>query len=254
MTIMYIDNKERKENNIGGSKMQKKTIMMALGLVLLIGIVCFSGCTGSDDEDDTEDGPTVTVMGKAYTWSDLSKLTKITVDGNSGVQLSAIVNASGYASPASTVYTITASDGFAKNVTWGFMMRGIIQQTDMKTYFPDLPGRFKIKNTVTISASNTTTIKINGVELTSEMPFENWFALSTLNGTSGVKLSDLINYTHVASPETHQYKISAPDGYSKTVSWADMQSGLYVQDNYKSYFPHLAKGYGVKNIQKIEVV
>lgn len=233
--------------------MQKKTILMALGFVLLIGIVCFSGCT-SEKKEEKETGPSVTVMGKAYTWSDLSKLTTMTVDGNTGVQLSAIVNASGYASPASTVYMITASDGFAKNVTWGFMMRGIIQQTDMKTYFPDLPNRYKIKNTVMISASNTTTITINGVELTSEMPFDNWFATTTMNGTTGVQLSALMNYTTLASPEAHQYKIAAPDGYSKTVTWDDMLNGLYVQENYKSYFPHLAKGYGVKNIQKIEVV
>ena len=233
--------------------MQKKTILLALGLTLLIGIVCFSGCV-SEKKTEKETGPTVTLNGKAYTWSDLSKLTTLTVDGYTGVQLSSIINASRIASPASTPYTITASDGFFKNVTWGFMMRGIIQQTDMKTYFPDLPKRFQIKNTVSIAPSNTTTITVNGVELTSEMPFDKMFDLISLNGTEGVQLSALINYTKLASPETHQYKITSSDTYSKTVSWDNMLNGLYVQDNYKSFFPDLAKGYQVKNIQKIEVV
>ena len=74
---------------------------------------------------------------------------------------------------------------------------------------------------------------------------------------TGWSLSDIINYTEVASPETLSYKITAADDYNKTVSWTDMQSGILVDagaDGAMTFFPELSKKYWVKEVVSIELV
>ena len=235
----------------------KKTLILVLLSVLFL--VAFTGCISSDDDEKNGDNgseASITINGQDYTWKDMSKdFNMKTVDGNSGVSLSDIVNASGISNPGSHGYLITASDGYSKNVTWWFMLKGILMEEEMTTYFPDLPKRYKIKETVAIEVNDEIkTITINGVELTQEMPFDNWFPVTNLNGTEGVLLAELINYTGVSNPSAHQYKIIAEDDYNKTVSWDDMLNGVYVQSDYKSFFLNLPKGYHIKNIKEIKVI
>ncbi len=238
-------------------KLKKAFILVLLSVLLL---VTFTGCISSDDDNekngDSGSGASITINGQDYTWKEMSKDFRMKiVDGNSGVSLSDIVNASGISNPGSHRYLITASDGYSKNVTWWFMLKGILMEEEMTTYFSDLPKRYKIKETVAIEANDEIkTITINGVELTKEMPFDNWFTITNLNGTEGVLLAELINYTGVTNPSAHQYKITAEDDYSKTVSWDDMLSGVYVQTDYKSFFLNLPKGYHIKNIKEIKVI
>lgn len=69
----------------------------------------------------------------------------------------------------------------------------------------------------------------------------------------GVKLSDIVNETGLADPGAHEYNVIGSDGYSKTVTWTDMQSGFLVEDDKIAVFPGLTRSFWVKGVVEIEV-
>lgn len=70
---------------------------------------------------------------------------------------------------------------------------------------------------------------------------------------SGAALDGLIERTDVGCPSCHSYNIIGDDGYQKTVSWKNMQSGLLTQDK-MVVFPDLPRAFRVKNVVEIEVI
>ena len=70
---------------------------------------------------------------------------------------------------------------------------------------------------------------------------------------SGIALDDLIIKIGVPNPETHEYTITAADGYQKTVKWENMKNGLLTEDKI-SVFSDLPKSFRVRDIIKIEVI
>jgi hypothetical protein len=69
---------------------------------------------------------------------------------------------------------------------------------------------------------------------------------------SGIALDDLILKTGIGFPETHEYTITASDGYQKTVTWENMQNGLLTSEG-MTVFSDLPKAFRVKNVISIEV-
>ena len=69
---------------------------------------------------------------------------------------------------------------------------------------------------------------------------------------SGIALDALITYTNVSNPDTHQYVISASDGYQKTVTWDNLQHGLLTNTS-RTYFTDLPKAFYVFGVVSIEV-
>ncbi len=233
-------------------------VIIALMLVICMVAVAFM-VINSDIKKDTlkEDVPKVAMNGKGHSWEDMAADFSLkTVDGNTGISLSDIVNASGIVEKSSKLYEIASSeDGYNKTVTWGFMLRGILMKEDFTTYFPDLPGRYKIKNTGKICIDQyARTIIINGAELTQNMPFDRWFNTTEINGTEGIPFAALLDYSGIQHPEMYNYTITAHDGYSQTVNWTAMSEGLYVQEDFKAYFLRLDKKYHIKNIKEINPI
>ena len=83
---------------------------------------------------------------------------------------------------------------------------------------------------------------------------EKTVAYNATYSATGYSLSDMVNYTGLASPQNHTYKIIASDGFNKTVNWTSMMRGVVIKADTKTVFPGLAKGYMVKNVVKIEVL
>jgi len=84
--------------------------------------------------------------------------------------------------------------------------------------------------------------------------------MKTINGTQGASLSAAINLSALASPQDHQYKILASDGFYKNVTWGNMMEGILVKavdgknTTYKTAFSTLPKRYNVKNVIDIQVI
>ena len=134
-----------------------KKIGMAAGavvaIIVIVAAVYFVVLDDVEDEDGNDEG-TMSFNGVDYTWEELNTEfgTKV-VDGSTGISLSAIINATDFANLTSderneTLFKIMADDGWQKNVSWTDLQTGILMEEDYKTYFPYLPGAYKVKNVV----------------------------------------------------------------------------------------------------------
>jgi hypothetical protein len=70
----------------------------------------------------------------------------------------------------------------------------------------------------------------------------------------GVRLSDIMNDAGISNPASHDYRISASDGYTKTVSWVNVESGYLVFEERKVVFPELTKSFWVKGVVTINAI
>jgi hypothetical protein len=71
--------------------------------------------------------------------------------------------------------------------------------------------------------------------------------------SSGVALDDLIMKVGIDCPSCYNYKISAADGYSKTVLWENLKNGI-LEKGKRVVFSDLPKAYHVRDIAEIEVI
>ncbi len=69
---------------------------------------------------------------------------------------------------------------------------------------------------------------------------------------TGISLSDLLLTTDLDCPPCHSYILIASDGYQQTVAWEDMKRGILTYEK-RSYFPHLAHAFWIRDIIEIEV-
>ena len=123
-------------------------VVVAVVVVAAVGYVVLSG--GENDNDK------LTFYGSEYSWSQMvDEFGTVTVGNYTGVSLSAVLDATDFGELPSdvqneTLFQITADDGWQKNVSWRDLQSGIIVEADLMTYFPDLPGAYKVKNVVSV--------------------------------------------------------------------------------------------------------
>jgi hypothetical protein len=69
---------------------------------------------------------------------------------------------------------------------------------------------------------------------------------------TGILLSEILTSTTIDCPSCSSYIVKAADGYQQTVNWDDMQQGILTMEK-RTYFPHLAHAFWVRDIVQIEV-
>ena len=69
---------------------------------------------------------------------------------------------------------------------------------------------------------------------------------------SGILLSDLLTSAEIQCPICHSYCIKSSDGYQQTVNWNDIEKGILTFEK-RTYFPHLAHAFWVRDITEIKV-
>ena len=69
---------------------------------------------------------------------------------------------------------------------------------------------------------------------------------------TGIALSDILLSTNLDCPTCHSYILISSDGYQQTVNWDDIEQGILTFEK-RSYFPHLAHAFWVRDIITIEV-
>ena len=218
------------------------------------------------DKEGSETEETVTFNGTEFSWDDMQEdLGTKTIDGKTGVGLGEVVNDTGLASPDTYKYVLKASDNYSMVVNWTLLQSGIVVEevgddnsTYLMSYFPGMPSAYKVKNLASIEhTTELTPIVCNGYEFYMDyMPKkvnQKTIVYNETYNATGYSLSDMVNFTGLASPETHEYAINASD-FEKTVSWDNMLNGVIVVEDTKSVFLGLSKGYMVKNIVEIRVL
>ena len=235
--------------------------LWAIGL-LLIGIVAAAGCLGGG-EDEGEQAK-ITINGKEYVVEDIfNDFSAITITSSNdvdytGIPLKDLLEDAGVSDISAHTYRITASDAYVKEVTHLDIEEGVLVEEEVMTAFPDLPGKYRVRDVVSIEPIDGDTITVNGMLYTWMQPFdlftERIMYDNESNEYSGVLLSDLINATELVDPQDHNFTIIADD-YQVEVSWTDMLNGILVNDNdHKTFFPDLEKKFRVKNVVEIAVV
>jgi len=255
--------------------MSKMTIAIGAVIVAVVVVVAAVVYLAMPKNGTTGDSsPKATIAGTQISWKQMQdNYGERTVDGNTGVSLSDIVNGTGLSTPGTNNYKVEGlnSDGtiYTVVVNWSVMQSGILtQQTPtsgdnttpyLMSYFPGLPSAYKVKYLVDIVPSTSLTpIVLNGMEFYMDyMPKRVGQKTLVYNDTynaTGFSLSDMVNYTSLASPEAHSYTIIASDGFMKNVTWANMMDGVVVPQDTKTVFLGLTKGYMVKNLVRIDVI
>lgn len=69
---------------------------------------------------------------------------------------------------------------------------------------------------------------------------------------TGILLSKILQSTELDCPSCNSYVIKASDGYQQTVNWEDIKKGILTMEK-RTYFPHLAHAFWVRDIVQIEV-
>jgi hypothetical protein len=230
-------------------------------VLMIMMTAALAGCLGGDDDGDNE--AIIMINGKEYTIHDIFEdLQAGTITGSddveyTGVSLEDLLLDAGVADIDLWQYNINASDGYSKNITHLDLKAGILVKEDVMTVFPDLPGKYRVRDIVSIVPVEANTITINGDLYTWMQPFDIFTATVMSNDTltlEGVLISDLLNGTEITNPQDHNFTIMASDGYQKEVTWNDLLSGILVPDDMKTFFPDLDKKYHIKYVVKIEVV
>ncbi|MEA3559787.1 MAG: hypothetical protein U9R75_11090 [Candidatus Thermoplasmatota archaeon] len=233
-------------------------------MIAIVGAAAFAGCLGGDDGE--EEVWTITINGMEFLKSeifsdhDLHEVTDSSGDTYEGAYLEELLEDAGVSDLSEFTFRITASDGWMKEVTHLDIEKGILVEEDTKTIFPDLPGKYKIKDIASIEPlTDGDTITVNGQYWTWMQPFDIFDDVvledNESNECSGIRFSDMINYTALENPQEHNFTIKASDGYEKEVAWNDMMNGILLDDeDHKTFFPHLSSKYKIKDVMEITVV
>lgn len=121
-----------------------------------------------------------------------------------------------------------------------------------------LIGSFSALAYTTLNKRSTDTFEVYGKEYDWDTLYVE-FDLIDVQDVEGVPLEDLIRDAGVDDPEDHEYRIIAADGYLKTVSWKDMETGVISLEGTSEHdkmvvFEDKAKAYWVFDVVEIEVV
>ena len=115
-----------------------------------------------------------------------------------------------------------------------------------------LIGSFSALAYNTLSEKESDMFTLNGKEY-------DWNELGEMDtievqGFEGIPLVVLIEDAGVDDASSHDYKIIGADGYFKTVTWRDVETGILTLDEKKVVFETKAKAYWVRDVVEIEVI
>lgn len=116
-----------------------------------------------------------------------------------------------------------------------------------------LIGSFSALAYNSLNQKDSEKLTINGKEYDWDTIYED-FDTVELQDREGVPLIVLIEDAGVEDPSSHDYKIIGADGYFKTVTWRDMETGILTYEEKMVVFETKAKAYWVRDVVEIEVV
>jgi hypothetical protein len=108
-----------------------------------------------------------------------------------------------------------------------------------------------------IEQESTEFIEINNILLSIDYLFTNYqqqILETTVDEThTGIAFSDVAHEAGIENPQVHTYRIIAADGYTKEVSWNDLQNSILTEGK-RIIFAQLPKQYWVRDTVEIKVI
>ncbi len=245
--------------------MDKKIMIIALiAIVALVLVAVVFVIPGSNEPS------TMNFNGTDYTYEELeTEFGTEVVDGATGIPLGDIILSTHFADLESdtqneTLFKVTADDGWQKHVSWTDIQSGILIEAEHMTYFPGLHSAYNVTNVVSIDDVDLGPLAIINPDErwsgSSEVTWTELFAeidevsfTDTNQDMTGLALIDVLNYTGFSDLENATITIEGVDGYSRTVTFTDIQTGYLLEEDMKSYFLDLGGQYRIRNIFRITV-
>ena len=208
--------------------------------------------------------------GTDYTYEELeTEFGTEVVDGATGIPLGDIILATNFADLDSdtqneTLFRVIADDGWEKHVSWTDIQSGILIEEEHMTYFPGLHSAYNVTNVASIDDIDFGPLAIINLDAnwggSTETTWTELFAeidevsfTDNNQNMTGLSLVDVLNYTGFTDLENATITIEGVDGYSKTVTYTDIQTGYLLEEEMKSYFLDLTGQYQIRNIFRITV-
>lgn len=116
-----------------------------------------------------------------------------------------------------------------------------------------LVGSFSALAYNTLNQKESEKIRIGEKDYDWDTLYED-FGTEEVQGHEGVPLVAVIIDAGIEEPSSRDYKIIGADGYFKTVTWKDMETGILSIEEKKVIFESKAKAYWVRDVIEIEVV
>ncbi len=237
-------------------------IGLMAGIIVIVVILAAVGYYFMSGSDNPEDGLSATINGSDLTYAEMTEKfgTKV-VNGKEGVPLGALVNDTALVNPGTYAFVLEATDGYAMAVNWTALQTGMLtlqNETEdgtvtyfLRLYFPDLPSAYNVGSagkdfSKLTPAAGLSPVVCNGMEFYLDyMPkrvCEKTIAYNDTYSPTGWSLSDIVNFTGLANPESHEYTVVGYDAtddepwYNKTVTWDGMLQGVLVDDEVRVRF------------------
>ncbi len=239
-------------------------------LTMIVAAAAMAGCLDDDNGDGDNggnggSGAKITINGVEFLLKDIFKdygSRTVNSDGSTltGTPLDALINATNLTTPENWQYKITAGDGFYRNVTWTDLTKGVLVEDETKTAFSNLPKGYQVREVEKIEKITTDLLVFADRTYTWDQPFAifKWDMkdhVEDANTThTGVVLWDLANFTGISDAENATFRVTASDGYNKSVAGENFTKGLLVKGEMKVVFPDLAKSFWVRDVVTIEII
>lgn len=239
--------------------LKSTVIPLTIGLIVM---TIYTGC--SDDKSPTGTGDTfdfIVTYGSSSYLLNLGDVPVHSIEDQQAVKISDLVDTTVITEPFNHAYRIVGSDGFYANVkgspdnTWEHIQNGYILLSTMGVTFDaklELINRYKIKDVAEIRILR----KIDFItpadsliqHIVDEMP-----SSAFEDSLTGVALTVFISEESLNTPESYDYELVAADDYSQTVTYEQLQKGVYVieQDRVQYTDPEIDGSLKIKQLNRI---
>jgi hypothetical protein len=155
-------------------------------------------------------------------------------------------------------YRLIGSDGFSAHVTrgaddqpWEHMQLGYLMAETQDAEFDaslDLPGMYGVHEVAQIEIYRMVAIVLPDTSYIVELAEA---TQTTVAGDPAVALTEFV--AGATTADQYEYTISAVDGYSRTLTWAQLQTGALMLDaDQLSFDPDLGGSYRISSVVEIE--
>lgn len=209
----------------------------ATGIIFFVLAAGFAGCNDNGSPlQQTESYPFTVTIGSTSTEIDLNNLTRLSIEGESAINLAELVDTAVITEPNNYAYRIIGSDGFyahsngSPDNTWEHLNKGYIVLANRGVTFDTslgLNNRYNVNNAAELRILRKIDFVTHDDSLIQYLVGD-MLETAFQDGLIGIPLIDFI--PSEGTPVTYQYQLFAADGYSQVLSWEQFATGWFIRE------------------------
>ena len=214
---------------------KRPSLLLTFSIIVLF---CLSGC-GKDSSPTQPETSTHTLkvtFDSATTVLELDDLDTIKIDNLDTIMLTALVDTSVVTEPRNYAYRFVGADGFYAHQkgdpdnTWEQLQGGYLTLSTMKVSFDpslELLSRYNIKDVQELKIVRKIDLVAPDGAVT-QFVIDEMTTAAFEDSLNGIRLTEFVPAAVIADPAAWSYEVTAPDDYSWTIGYEELQTGYYV--------------------------